>query len=128
ALSPYYDGDHLVHARRVLQTHLSGGIDNRGLLSVRQLLLILWEGDMRRGVINLVFKRQSTCKISPLFLFPSGRDGRGLGVILIQEAEEIARGSGARNLYCTVAGSNKRSLSFFLQNGFFVCGGADEQY
>jgi ASC-1-like (ASCH) protein len=128
ALSPYYDGDHLVHAQRVLHTHLSGGIDNRGLLSARQLLLVLWEGGARRGIINLVFKRQSTCKISPLILFPAEQNGRGLGAILIHKAEEIARDAGARNLYCTVAASNERSLSFFLQNGFFVCGDANEQY
>jgi hypothetical protein len=29
ALAPYYEGNHLVHAERVLQTHLSGA-DNRG--------------------------------------------------------------------------------------------------
>lgn len=126
ALGPYYDGDHLVHANRVLQTHLSGE-DDRGLLSTRQLLLVLWEGDARRGLINLVFKRQSTCKISPLILFPFEQNGRGLGTRLIHEAEKIARGAGARNLYCTVASSNP-SLDFFLQNGFYVCGDADEQY
>jgi hypothetical protein len=57
ALSPYYGGDHVAHAHRVIQTHLAGGTDPRGLLSARQLVLILWEGSRRRGVLNLVFKR-----------------------------------------------------------------------
>lgn len=126
ALGPYYDGDHLIHANRVLQAHLSGE-DDRGLLSTRQLLLVLWEGNVRRGLINLVFKRQATCKISPLILFPFERSRRGLGTRLIGEAEKIARQEGARNLYCTVASRNP-SLDFFLQSGFYVCGDADEQY
>lgn len=128
ALSPYYGGDHRAHAKRVLQTHLSGGTDNRGLLSTRQLLLVLWEGTKRRGILNLVFKRQSTCKISPLILFPSDQNRRGLGTILIRAAEEEALKAGARNLYCTVARSNQNTLTFFLQLGFVICGDADEQY
>jgi ASC-1-like (ASCH) protein/ribosomal protein S18 acetylase RimI-like enzyme len=128
ALSPYYDGDHLVHAERVLQTHLSGGTDNRGLLSTRQLLFVLWEGSERRGILNLVFKRQSTCKISPLILFPPDQDRRGLGTVLIRVAEEEARKAEARNLYCTVARNNQSALSFFLELGFVVCGDAYEQY
>jgi ASC-1-like (ASCH) protein/GNAT superfamily N-acetyltransferase len=128
ALSPYYDGDHLVHAKRVLQTHLSGGRDNRGLLSTRQLLLVLWEGSRRLGILNLVFKRQSTCKISPLILFPPDQNRRGLGTILIRAAEEEARKAGARNLYCTVTKNNQSALTFFLELGFVVCGNAYEQY
>lgn len=128
ALAPYYEGDHLVHAKRVLQTHLSGGVDNRGLLSTRQLLLVLWEGAERRGILNLVFKRQSTCKISPLILFPPEQTSRGLGTILIRAAEEEAREAGARNLYCTVAKSNHSTLKFFLEVGFVKCGTAPEQY
>jgi ASC-1-like (ASCH) protein/GNAT superfamily N-acetyltransferase len=128
ALSPFYDGDHLAHARRVLRTHLSGGQDNRGLLSTRQLLLILWEGEERRGILNLVFKRQSTCKISPLILFPPDRGGRGLGGILLGAAEDEARKAGARNLYCTVARANQGALDFFLEHGFVECGDAPEQY
>jgi ASC-1-like (ASCH) protein len=128
ALSPYYGGDHSAHAMRVLETHLSGGADDRGLLSARQLLYILWEGPERRGVLNLVFKRQATCKISPLILFPTGQNGRGLGKTLLCAAEEEARNAGARQLYCTVARSNRNSLNFFLQLGFVVCGDAHEQY
>jgi ASC-1-like (ASCH) protein/ribosomal protein S18 acetylase RimI-like enzyme len=127
ALAPYYEGNHLVHAERVLQTHLSGA-DNRGLLSTRQLLLVLWEGAERRGILNLVFKRQSTCKISPLILFPPDRNRRGLGTILMRAAEEEARDAGARNLYCTVAKSNHSTLTFFQEVGFVKCGNAPEQY
>jgi Acetyltransferase (GNAT) family len=112
----------------VLQTNLDGGKDNRGLLSARQLLYVLWEGDRRCGVLNLVLKRQSTCKISPLILFPPDQNRKGLGTILIRAAEEQARIAGARNLYCTVTKNNENSLMFFQQHGFFVCGDADEQY
>jgi ASC-1-like (ASCH) protein len=128
ALSPYYEGNHLVHAQRVLSTHLSGGKDNRGLLSARQLLLVLWSGGERCGILNLVFKRQATCKISPLILFPPRPNAKGLGTFLIRAAEDEARKAGARNLYCTVAQGNQRALDFFLQHGFVVCGDAPEQY
>jgi ASC-1-like (ASCH) protein/GNAT superfamily N-acetyltransferase len=128
ALSPYYGGDHQAHAKRVLETHLSGGADDRGLLSARQLLFVLWEDSDRRGVLNLVFKRQSTCKISPLILFPLDQNRRGFGTTLVHAAEEEARKAGARQLYCTVARSNRNSLNFFLQLGFVICGDAHEQY
>jgi ASC-1-like (ASCH) protein/GNAT superfamily N-acetyltransferase len=128
ALAPYYDGDHLIHAERVLHTHLSGGEDTRGLLSMRQLLLVLWEGAERRGILNLVFKLQSTCKISPLILSPAERNRRGLGAILMRAAEEEARKAGARHLYCTVAKGNHSALTFFLELGFVKCGNAPEQY
>lgn len=128
ALSPYYGGDHVAHAHRVIQTHLDGGTDPRGLLSARQLVLILWEGGRRRGVLNLVFKRQATCKISPLILYPADHRRRGLGTILLQAAEREACNVGARQLYCTVARSNRSTLSFFMQLGFILCGQAYEQY
>ncbi len=128
SLAPYYDGDHVAHAERVLQTHLAGGEDNRGLLSTRQLLLVLREGGKRRGVLNLVFKRQSTCKISPLILFPTGQNGRGLGSLLVGTAEEEARKAGARNLYCTVTKKNHDALTFFKELGFVDCGAGHEQY
>jgi ASC-1-like (ASCH) protein/ribosomal protein S18 acetylase RimI-like enzyme len=128
ALSPYYGGDHTAHAHRVIQTHLSGGTDPRGLLSTRQLLLVLWEGSHRRGLLNLVFKRQATCKISPLILFPEGQQHKGLGNTLIQTAEHEAAKVGARQLYCTVAQSNRAALQFFRSIGFILCGEAHEQY
>ena len=128
ALSPYYGGDHVAHAHRLIQTHLAGGTDPRGLLSARQLLLVLWEDGHRRGLLNLVFKRQATCKISPLILFPENQRRRGLGVTLIQAAEREATKVGARQLYCTVAQSNHAALQFFIDLGFILCGEADEQY
>jgi ASC-1-like (ASCH) protein len=127
-LSPYYGGDHAAHAKRLLRTHLAGGSDPRGLLSDRQLLLILWHNGMRRGVLNLVFKRQATCKISPLILYPVDFRSNGLGVVLLHAAEQEARMAGARQLYCTVASSNRNALEFFSQYGFIKCGEAHGQY
>jgi len=128
ALSPYYGGDHAAHARRVHRTHLDGGSDRRGLLSTRQLLLILWHGDQRCGVLNLVFKRQDTCKISPLLLYPASESNRGLGNVLMEAAVAQANRARARHLYCTVAESNQDTLQFFLQRGFAICGRAEGQY
>lgn len=128
ALGPFYGGDHIAHARRLVKTHLEGGDDQRGLLSARQLLLILWDGRRRAGVLNLVFKRQATCKISPLILYPRDQRDRGLRAILVSAAEQEARKAGARQLYCTVARSNAGTLQFFVQNGFVLCGQAYGQY
>ena len=119
ALGPYYGGDHTAHARRVIQTHLAGGTDPRGLLSTRQLLFVLWEAGHRRGLLNLVFKRQATCKISPLILFPENHRHRGLGTALLETAEQEAGNVGARELYCTVAQSNRATLQFFLDLPWF---------
>ena len=128
ALGPYYGGDHTAHARRIIQTHLAGGTDPRGLLSTRQLLFVLWEASHRRGLLNLVFKRQATCKISPLILFPENHRHRGLGTTLLETADREAGNVGARELYCTVAQSNQATLQFFLDLGFVLCGEAHEQY
>ena len=128
ALNPYYGGDHTAHAHRIIQTHLAGGTDPRGLLSTRQLLFVLREAGHRRGLLNLVFKRQATCKISPLILFPENHRHRGLGTILLETAEREAGNVGARQLYCTVAQSNRATLQFFLDLGFVLCGEAHEQY
>jgi ASC-1-like (ASCH) protein len=127
-LSPYYGGDHTAHAHRLIQTHLAGGTDPRGLLSTRQLLLVLEEGGHRRGLLNLVYKRQATCKISPLILFPEYHRHRGLGAALVRIAEQEAAKVGARQLYCTVAQSNRVALKFFIDLGFILCGEAHEQY
>ena len=120
-LGPYYGGDHTAHAHRLIQTHLAGGTDSWGLLSTRQLLLVLEDGGHRRGLLNLVFKRQATCKISPLILFPEYHRHRGLGAALIRIAEQEAAKVGARQLYCTVAQSNRVALEFFLDLGFILC-------
>jgi ASC-1-like (ASCH) protein/GNAT superfamily N-acetyltransferase len=128
ALAPYYGGDHIAHADRLIRTHLGGGSDPRGLLSTRQLLLILWAGGVRRGVLNLVFKQQGTCKISPLILHPAGHRAMGLGATLLQAAVGEAVNAGARQMYCTVTERNTDALQFFLQFGFVVCGRSDGQY
>ena len=101
---------------------------SQGLLSTRQLLFVLWEASHRRGLLNLVFKRQATCKISPLILFPEDHRHRGLGTTLLETAEREAGNVGARELYCTVAQSNRSTLQFFLDLGFVLCGEAHEQY
>jgi ASC-1-like (ASCH) protein/ribosomal protein S18 acetylase RimI-like enzyme len=127
ALAPYYEGNHQAHARRLISTHLAGGQDVRGLLSARQVLLVLWRGNERRGVLNLALKRQETCKISPLIVYPD-EDRQGLGTALLQAAEEYALRYQARQLYCTVAERNTKTLDFLRGHGFIVCGWSPDQY
>jgi len=128
ALRDFYSGDHRAHAQRIIRTHLDGGRDPRGLLSIRQSLFILWQGGERRGLINLAFKRQDTCKISPLIIHPRTERNKGFGAVLLGRAEAEARAAGARQLYCTVAERNHEALQFFLTSGFAICGRAADQY
>lgn len=126
-LEPYYGGNHAAHARRLVRTHLNGGEDTRGLLSMTQQLLVLWLGTRRAGLVNLVFKRQQTCKLSPLIVSDHGRRS-GLGSLLLAAAEQVSLQLGARQLYCTVAERNTAALTFFLQHGFAPCAASDDQY
>jgi len=40
ALTPFYDGDHRAHARRIFETHMNGGIDHVGHFSAGQHMFI----------------------------------------------------------------------------------------
>ena len=39
-LTPFYDGDHRAHARRIFETHMNGGIDRVGHFSAGQHMFI----------------------------------------------------------------------------------------
>lgn len=120
-LTPYYDGDHAAQARRILSTHLAGGEDSTADFSVRQTLFILVAGGERVGLINMVTKKQGTCKISPIIVVPRYR-GMGYGTRLLDEAVSFARKNGARQLYCTVPEKNVETLGFFHAQGFVEAG------
>lgn len=128
ALADYYSGDHHAHAQRVIRAHFNGGRDPRGLLSTRQQLFILWQDGKRRGLINLAFKRQDTCKISPLIIYPDTERNKGFGALLLEKAEMEAAATGARQLYCTVTQRNQSALQFFLNSGFAIRGQSADQY
>src|SRR5437763_14754669 len=70
ALTPYYGGDHRVHARRIFQTHISGGKDQIGHFSSEQNMFIIEVSNDSAGMLHLVGKRQGTYKISPLIVAP----------------------------------------------------------
>ncbi|MEU3372077.1 GNAT family N-acetyltransferase [Streptomyces sp. NPDC006660] len=131
-LSPFYNGDHIAHADRVLDAHLAAGRDKFGHFSLSQRTFVLCAGEgqdaTRLGVLHLVVKRQGTVKISPLILVPEQRSRSGLGTALLGVAEDFAREAGARQLYCTVAAANTAALGFFLGHGFVLAGGAPGQY
>ncbi|SHF88193.1 GNAT family N-acetyltransferase [Streptoalloteichus hindustanus] len=128
SLPAHYSGDHLAHADRVLDAHLAGGVDRYGHFSLRQRMFVLADARECYGVVHLVCKRQRTVKISPLLVSPSYR-GRLLGgYALLAKAEEYARATGARQLYCTVSETNPATLRFMRLNGFVVAGSAFEQY
>ncbi|MFG2719234.1 GNAT family N-acetyltransferase [Streptomyces sp. NPDC048416] len=131
-LEPFYNGDHVAHADRVLDAHLASGRDRFGHFSLTQRTFVLCADEehdaARLGVLHLVVKRQGTVKISPLILVPEQRSRSGLGTALLGAAEEFAREAGARQLYCTVAAANTAALGFFLSHGFVLAGGAPGQY
>lgn len=128
ALEPYYGGDHRAHARRIFDAHISGGKDIVGFFSFEQRMLIGCINNQRAGMIHVVGKRQSTYKISPLIVDPSFQGHYGLGSRLLQFAESYARENQARQIYCTVAASNKSAMQFFLGKGFIKAGSSASHY
>jgi len=128
ALETYYGGDHRTHAKRIFDTHISGGIDRLGFFSFEQRMFIVEVDGERAGMIHVVGKRQSTYKISPLIVAPEFQGSHGLGSRLLSYAESYARGQQARQLYCTVAEQNVVALQFFLRKGFIRAGSSDSHY
>ncbi|HUC02119.1 MAG TPA: GNAT family N-acetyltransferase [Candidatus Paceibacterota bacterium] len=128
ALEPYYGGDHRAHAKRILEAHLSGGMDLVGFFSFEQRMFIAEVNGMRAGMVHLVGKRQETYKISPLILAPEFRGKLGIGSVLLNHAEAYARTHHARELYCTVAEQNVGAMQFFLRKGFIRAGSSDSHY
>ncbi|MBF1030621.1 MAG: GNAT family N-acetyltransferase [Candidatus Nanosynbacter sp.] len=129
ALTPFYDGDHHAHARRIFDTHIAGGHDQVGQFSSGQHMFIAESGDGQpAGVIHVVNKKQGTVKISPLIVDTAYRGKMGVGSVLLKHAEDFARSLGSRQIYCTVAAPNKKALGFFLKKGFRVTGTAKDHY
>ena len=129
ALTPFYDGDHRAHARRIFDAHIAGGIDRVGQFSAGQYMFIAESGDGQpTGVIHVVNKKQGTVKISPLIVDMAYRGKMGVGSVLLKHAEDFARSLGSRQIYCTVAAPNKKALGFFLKKGFRVTGTAKDHY
>ena len=128
ALSPFYDGDHHAHARRIFDTHIAGGHDQVGQFSSGQHMFIAEQDGQQVGLIHVVVKKQGTVKISPLIVSTNYRGKLGIGSMLLKHAEDFARNLGARQIYCTVAASNKKALGFFLKKGFYITGTARDHY
>ncbi len=128
ALSPFYDGDHRAHARRIFDTHMEGGIDRVGHFSAGQYMFIAEQDGQPVGLIHVVEKKQETVKISPLIVSTDYRGKLGIGSMLLRHAEDFARDLGARQLYCTVASPNQKALGFFLRRGFRITGTAKDHY
>jgi acetyltransferase, GNAT family len=128
ALTPFYDGDHRAHARRIFDTHIAGGVDRVGQFSAGQYMFIAESDGRPVGVIHVVNKKQGTVKISPLIVDTAYRGKMGVGSMLLKHAEDFARSLGARQIYCTVAEPNKKALGFFLRKGFRITGTAKDHY
>ena len=128
ALTPFYDGDHRAHARRIFDTHIAGGVDRVGQFSAGQYMFIAESDGRPVGVIHVVNKKQGTVKISPLIVDTAYRGKLGVGSALLKRAEDFACSLGARQLYCTVAAPNQKALQFFLRKGFRITGTAHNHY
>jgi ASC-1-like (ASCH) protein/GNAT superfamily N-acetyltransferase len=128
ALAPYYDGDHVAHARRIFHAHLRGGRDEFGYFSLEQKMFILDLDGQPAGMIHVVRKRQDTFKVSPIIVAEQHRGVKGLGGRLLESAEHYAGGHAARQMYCTVSEENRAALQFFARHGYTVAGRAPHQY
>ena len=127
-LDAYYDGDHRAHAKRIFSAHMEGGVDKVGFFSFEQRMFIAEVNGERAGLIHVVGKRQQTYKISPLIVVEEFRGTCGIGYTLLAHAETYARACEARQLYCTVAGSNYGAMQFFVRHGFIRAGTSDSHY
>jgi ASC-1-like (ASCH) protein/GNAT superfamily N-acetyltransferase len=127
-LAEYYGGDHASHAKRIFDTHISGGQDKIGFFSQQQKMFIAEHDGCPVGMIHLVLKRQSTCKISPLIVNKDYRKGGGVGVALLERAFDFANQYQCRQIYCTVSKKNNDALRFFMRNGFIIAGKSKNQY
>ena len=77
ALTPFYDGDHRAHARRIFDAHIAGGHDQVGQFSSGQHMFIAEIDGRPVGVIHVVNKKQGTVKISPLIIDTAYRGKMG---------------------------------------------------
>jgi acetyltransferase, GNAT family len=128
ALTPFYDGDHRAHARRIFDTHIAGGVDHVGQFSSGQYMFIAESDGQPAGIVHVVNKKQGTAKISPLIVDAAYRGRLGIGSTLLKHAEDFARSLGSRQIYCTVAAPNQKALGFFLKKGFHITGTAKDHY
>lgn len=128
ALSPFYGGDHVRHARRIFDTHISGGKDNLGFFSSLQKMFVAEVYGERVGIVHIVGKRQATFKISPLIVDKSKRGRLGVGSALLQHAEDYASQHKARQIYCTVAKQNQQAFRFFRRKGYIAAGDSHSHY
>ena len=112
-LEPYYGGDHRLHAKRIFNAHIAGGVDSLGFFSFEQRMFIAEIRGKKAGIIHLVGKRQATYKISPLIVVPEFQGRFGIGSQLLDHAESYARRHQSRQIYCTIAEKTLRRYSSF---------------
>ncbi|MCK9578046.1 hypothetical protein M0R01_00960 [bacterium] len=65
ALEDYYGGDHRAHAKRILNAHLSGGIDYLGFFSFEQRMFVIEVDEIRGGIIHIVGNDSQHTKLAP---------------------------------------------------------------
>jgi len=128
ALNPYYGGDHKAHAKRIFETHISGGVDQVGHFSFEQKMFVISFNGEQAGMVNIVGKRQGTYKISPIIIDRNYRNNYGLGSALLDFIENYARKNKARQIYCTVAKQNQTALNFFNKKGYITAGLSASHY
>jgi ASC-1-like (ASCH) protein/GNAT superfamily N-acetyltransferase len=128
ALSPYYGGDHIAHAKRIFDTHIAGSVDLVGHFSFEQKMFILLVETKRAGMIHIVGKRQGNYKISPIIVDDEYIKIGGLGSKLLNYAENYAKEKHARQMYCTVALENAAAVHFFIKNKYINAGKSESHY
>jgi|TergutMp193P3_1026864.scaffolds.fasta_scaffold30798_2 ASC-1-like (ASCH) protein/ribosomal protein S18 acetylase RimI-like enzyme len=128
ALTPYYGGDHVAHAKRIFDTHIAGSVDMVGHFSFEQKMFILLLNSDQAGMIHVVGKRQGNYKISPIIVAEKYKKLGGLGSKLLEYAESYAKGKQARQMYCTVALENTQAVHFFKKNNYINAGKSESHY
>ena len=88
---------------------------------------LVFEGKSEKllGSVHLVQEEPETLYFGMLTVDPT-LQGQGFGKILLQHAEDVARGYGYKKLRCTVIPTRKELIDFYKRRGFKETGKFEE--
>ena len=76
---------------------------------------------MTIGATHELAGREATVELDRLYVQPAFA-GKGVGTMLLERAEEMARARGARALWLTAWVGNRRALAFYARRGYIDAG------
>ena len=88
-------------------------------LRERELLLVALErGEIAGFAWAITTRALDRAAYLRLLLVAEGKQSRGVGALLLRDAERRARASGARHLVLLVTTTNRRARTFYARHGY----------